>query len=144
MRRTSVIDRVSPQQRSELMARVRGRDTMPERIVRSAAHRMGYRFRLHVGGLPGCPDLVFPSKHKIIFVHGCFWHRHACKRGSLPASNIEFWREKLERNRNRDREALQALRRSGWRVLVVWECETRDSGRLNRRLSAFLSDVKET
>ena len=125
------------------MARVRGRDTTPERIVRSAAHRMGFRFRLHVAGLPGRPDLVFPSKHKVIFVHGCFWHRHTCKRGTLPASNIEFWREKLERNKRRDREVVKALTRAGWEVMVVWECETRNAEKLTRRLGVFLSDAVE-
>lgn len=123
------------------MARVRGRDTKPERVVRSAAHRMGYRFRLHVAGLPGRPDLVFPSKHKVIFVHGCFWHRHACNRGALPASNIEFWQEKLERNRSRDEEAIKALTRAGWKVRVVWECETHDAEKLERQLGDFLSDA---
>lgn len=123
------------------MARVRGRDTTPERVARSAAHRMGHRFRLHVAGLPGRPDLVFPSKHKVIFVHGCFWHRHTCKRGTLPASNVAFWQAKLERNKRRDREAMKALTRAGWRVMVVWECETRDAEKLRRRLDDFLSDA---
>lgn len=83
----------------------------------------------------------FPSKHKVIFVHGCFWHRHTCKRGTLPASNVAFWQEKLERNKRRDREAMKALTRAGWRVMVVWECETRDAEKLRRRLDDFLSDA---
>lgn len=140
----TTMDRISGQQRSDLMARVRTRDTTPERIVRSVAHRLGFRFRLHVADLPGRPDMVFPSKHKVIFVHGCFWHRHTCKRGALPRSNIEFWREKLERNQSRDMEVIKSLRHSGWNVMVVWECETRDPEKLGSRLNAFLSKAVQT
>ena len=137
------MDRLSPAQRSALMSRVRGRDTKPEHAVRSIAHRLGYRYRLHVADLAGKPDLVFPSRRKIIFVHGCFWHRHRCKRGALPSTNRSFWKEKLERNRSRDQKAIRTLKKAGWRVLVVWECRTRNSSALKARLGRFLADVEE-
>lgn len=122
------------------MAAIRGKDTKPELIVRSIAHRLGFRFRLHAADLPGKPDLVFPSRRAVVFVHGCYWHMHACKRGrSTPATNPEFWRTKRNANRKRDRRTLTALRRAGWRVLIVWECQIRDRLTLAKRLSAFLA-----
>ena len=121
------------------MARVRGRDTTPERLVRRMVHRLGHRFRLHRAELPGKPDLVFPSKQRVIFVHGCFWHHHSCKRGTRPRTNEKFWDEKLLRNQRRDQAANRALKRAGWKVLVVWECETKNVDRLGKRLSEFLS-----
>src|SRR5579884_3088802 len=120
------MDTLSPQERSARMALVRGENTKPEIVIRRLIHGMGYRYRLHVGSLPGKPDLVFPSRGKIIFVHGCFWHRHRssmCKLARLPKSKLEFWKPKLEENRCRDLETVRRLRRSGWRVLVVWECQ---------------------
>ncbi|GMV24679.1 MAG: hypothetical protein AMXMBFR58_07100 [Phycisphaerae bacterium] len=122
------------------MRGVRSRDTTPERMVRSVAHRLGYRFRLSGCGLPGSPDLTFPRLRAAVFVHGCFWHQHKCPRGSrVPKSNRQYWRAKLVRNTERDAKVLRELRRSGWRVLVVWECQTRHLGRLSERLSKFLS-----
>lgn len=107
--------------RSELMSRVRSKDTKPELIVRKALHARGFRYRLHVKDLPGKPDLVFPSRKAVIFVHGCFWHGHeGC--GRMPKSRQEFWGPKIERNKERDREAIEALLEAQWRVLVVWEC----------------------
>ena len=134
------MDTVAPQRRSEMMSRVRGWDTKPELVVRRLAHGMGYRYRLHVGNLPGRPDLVFPSLRKIVFVHGCFWHQHGCKRSARPTSNIAFWEEKLDRNLARDRASSAALKREGWKVLVVWECAIKDKQKLERKLRRFLRD----
>ena len=134
-------DTLSIKARSERMGRVKGKDTAPEQLVRKMAHSMGYRFRLHVRDLPGRPDLVFPRLHKIIFVHGCFWHRHrkrGCKLARLPKSRLEFWLPKLEGNRLRDVENKRALRRQGWEVLEIWECEIQNVEALRSRLRYFL------
>lgn len=123
------------------MGRVRGKDTSPERVVRRLAHAMGCWFRLHRRDLPGCPDLVFPSKRKVVLVHGCYWHRHTCRRGrSTPRTNSAFWLAKFADNVKRDRLNKRALRRLGWEILVVWECETRSSARadLANKLRRFL------
>ncbi|MBK8184055.1 MAG: DNA mismatch endonuclease Vsr [Candidatus Competibacteraceae bacterium] len=136
-------DTLTPSARSERMGRIRNRDTGPEMRVRRLAHGMGYRYRLYRADLPGKPDLVFPSRRKIIFVHGCFWHRHpdaGCTLARLPKSRLDFWRPKLEGNRARDLENQKKLIENGWRVLVVWECELRDAGRLERTLRGFLDD----
>ncbi|MBX3393783.1 MAG: DNA mismatch endonuclease Vsr [Phycisphaerae bacterium] len=136
-------DTLTPAQRRTCMAAIRGKDTKPELIVRSVAHRLGFRFRLHSTDLPGKPDLVFPSRRAVVFVHGCYWHMHACKRGrSTPATNAEFWREKRNTNRERDRRTLAVLHRAGWRVLVVWECQLRDLDKLASRLRAFLEPAQ--
>lgn len=124
--------------RSEMMAAIRSKNTEPEMLVRRLVHGMGYRYRLHRPDLPGKPDLVFPSKRKIIFVHGCFWHQHGCILSHLPKSNASYWVPKLERNRSRDVHNRRKLRKQGWRILVIWECRLRDRDRLKRRLSAFL------
>lgn len=127
--------------RSEIMRAVRSKDTGPEMIVRKLVHGMGYRYRLHQKDLPGNPDLVFPKRRKIIFVHGCFWHHHDCKRGDRkPIKNSEYWTSKIARNVERDRASINALRNYGWAVLVVWECETllRDRAVLASSLNAFL------
>ncbi len=124
------------------MARVKGKDTAPEMIVRRLVHAMGRRFRLHRRDLPGTPDLVFPGPRKVIFVHGCFWHRHpdsACKLARLPKSRLDFWLPKLERNRVRDMENQEKLKLLGWDSLVVWECELRDQASLKDKIQAFLS-----
>ncbi len=132
-------DRLTPERRSWLMSRVRSRDTIPERLVRSLVHRLGYRFRLHRRDLPGTPDLVFPSRRAIIFVHGCFWHRHrGCRKATVPSTRKEFWLQKFARNVNRDATVREALERAGWRVLIVWECELRDIDALEARVLAFL------
>jgi DNA mismatch endonuclease (patch repair protein) len=113
-----------PPTRSRIMSAIRGHDTTPERLVRSALHRHGLRFRLHVRGLPGRPDIVLPRHRTVILVHGCFWHRHiGCPRSSLPTHNRAWWVAKLRRNRARDRRNIRDLRAAGWRVIVVWECE---------------------
>jgi DNA mismatch endonuclease, patch repair protein len=132
-------DKISKELRSANMRAVRSRDTVPEIRVRQIAHGLGYRFRLHRPELPGKPDIAFPGQRKAIFVHGCFWHQHkGCKRGSMPQSNVGFWRPKLALNVARDTKQLAALKESAWRVLVVWECETKDARRLAGRLKRFL------
>ncbi|MDW8391873.1 MAG: DNA mismatch endonuclease Vsr [Oscillochloridaceae bacterium] len=134
-------DVFTPEERSRVMAKVRGQDTNPEKIVRSLIHRMGYRFRLHVKDLPGKPDIVLPRHRKVVFVHGCFWHQHpGCEHAARPGSNTEYWNKKLDRNVMRDREHLERLLYLGWKVLIVWECELKDLDQLVEKLRRFLSD----
>lgn len=129
----------TPSQRRRTMQAVKSENTTPELVVRRSAHRLGYRYRLHQRDLPGTPDLVFSGRRKIIFVNGCFWHGHGCARGArTPINNREYWEQKIERNKARDRRAVAALRRGGWGVLVIWECELRDALGLARRLGRFL------
>jgi DNA mismatch endonuclease (patch repair protein) len=129
----------TPEQRSRIMRAVKGADTAPEMTVRRMVHAMGFRFRLHRADLPGKPDLVFPKLRKVIFVHGCFWHGHACKRGARePKANRVYWRTKIARNKTRDAESLPALGATGWRSAVVWECELKDPARVKRQLDRFL------
>jgi DNA mismatch endonuclease (patch repair protein) len=131
------MDRISQPRRSALMARVRGKNTGPEHVVRRLLHRLGLRFRLHRKGLPGRPDIVLPKWKTAIFVHGCFWHRHAgCVRTTTPDANRAFWLEKFAQNKQRDRRNKKALRKRGWRVVVIWECETCRPDRLKDRLMA--------
>ena len=128
-----------PEQRRRLMAKVRGKDTKPELTVRRAAHALGYRFRLHGKGLPGTPDLVFTKRHKVIFVHGCFWHRHeGCKRTTNPATRPDFWQAKFARNLERDAHNIAELRALRWQPLIIWECETFELAALQFRLREFL------
>ena len=118
------MDKLTVQQRSDLMSRIKSRGSTAEMIVRSALHKLDYRFRLHRKDLPGSPDLVFPGMRKVIFVHGCFWHAHSCARGqSTPKTNMEFWVSKIAGNKRRDRRQIAQLRREGWLCLVLWECE---------------------
>lgn len=132
-------ERLNRKARSENMRRVRDRDTAPELAVRRLLHSEGFRFRLHVPDLPGRPDVVLPKHQTVIFVHGCFWHSHpGCPRAFTPATNVEFWQKKLGANPPRDARNEQALRDEGWRVLVVWECETKDTRALRERLVAAL------
>lgn len=133
-------DVFTPRQRSELMARIRSKDTKPEMRVRRLVHGMGYRYRLHAPDLPGRPDLVFRPRRKAIFVHGCFWHRHAgCRANRIPSTRQAYWREKLNGNAQRDRASQRSLREAGWDVLVIWECQTKgDLDRLGRRIAEFL------
>ncbi len=133
------MDVLTPEQRSRCMAAIRGKDTGPEMTVRRILTAMGYRYRLHDRALPGRPDLVFVSRRAVVFVHGCFWHRHACRTGrATPRTRGAFWCAKFESNRQRDRRNVRALRRQGWRALVVWECQLRDADRLMARLRTFL------
>ena len=125
------------------MSRIRGKNTQPELIVRKLLFAAGYRYRLHVRKLPGSPDIVFPSRKKVIFVHGCFWHRHDhCDSARMPKSRVEFWREKLNGNKARDARSFEALAQAGWQVLVIWECEIRDRQRLESELRSFLGSVR--
>lgn len=125
------------------MAAVKSKDTSPELIVRRLAHALGYRFRLHAASLPGKPDLVFPRLRKIIIVNGCFWHMHTCGRCRIPSSRRVYWLAKLARNAARDKRTLRSLRQAGWKVLVVWECQTNPKNllRLTARLRAFLHAI---
>ena len=119
-------DRVSPQVRSRIMRSIRGADTGPERIVRSALHSRGFRFRVNVKALPGTPDIVLPALRTVILVHGCFWHRHGrCRLASVPRTRTAYWTTKFAANRRRDRRVAAALVRLGWRVIVIWECAVR-------------------
>jgi len=120
-------DTVTPETRSRMMSGIRAKNTKPEKMVRSALFAAGYRFRIHRKDLPGSPDIVLPGKKVAIFVHGCFWHRHkGCNLAKLPSSNSDFWRNKLDGNVERDRNAIEELNLLGWRVMTVWECATRD------------------
>jgi DNA mismatch endonuclease (patch repair protein) len=135
-----MVDNLSPRERSILMSRVRNKDTKPELRVRRLLHSLGYRYRLHPKTLPGKPDLVFPGRRKVVFVHGCFWHRHkGCKLSSTPSSSRNFWREKFIANVERDRRNIDALENEGWDVLVVWQCETNETVGLKKNLTKFLS-----
>ncbi len=123
------------------MRRVHSVDTTPEMAVRKIAYGLGYRYRLHKKDLPGKPDLVFIGKRKVIFVHGCFWHGHDCRRGNrIPKTNRDYWLAKIRGNIDRDKRQLDELRKQGWSVLVIWECETRDTYQLTGRISDFLSN----
>lgn len=133
---TDTVDQLT---RSRMMAAVRSRDTSPELAVRKALHARGFRYRTNVRELPGKPDIVLPRYRAAIFVHGCFWHAHDCKLFRLPATRREFWRDKLERNRERDRIAGNSLNEAGWRFLTVWECAIRGSER--RALDAVIDDI---
>jgi DNA mismatch endonuclease (patch repair protein) len=128
-----------------MMSRIRGRDTKPELVLRKSLHRMGFRYRVHVGDLPGRPDLVFPKHNALVFVHGCFWHRHSgCKQATTPSSNVSFWREKFGKTVERDAVVLANARQVGWRVAVVWECalERRGLPDAARRIGMWLMSEK--
>ena len=128
------MDIVSPVVRSRMMGGIKGRNTRPELVVRSIAHRLGLRFRLHRADLPGRPDIVFPRHRVVVFVHGCFWHRHDCGLAANPKTRPEFWEAKFQGNVRRDAIAKKRLEEAGWRVVVIWECETRDEAGLFGRL----------
>jgi len=135
------MDTLTKKERSKRMSLVRDRDTKPEMRVRRIAHALGYRYRLHRRDLPGCPDLVFTPRRKVIFVHGCFWHRHSdpsCKLSRLPKSKLDFWLPKLEGNRTRDRRNNAKLRDMGWTVLEIWECQTSNLEELEKTVRGFL------
>ena len=135
------MDYLTNAQRSAHMARIRATDTAPEMVVRRAAHALGLRFRLHRRDLPGSPDLVFPSRRRALFVHGCYWHRHpGCRLAYSPKSNIDFWQAKFDRNVARDAQALAALQAAGWKADVIWECETRRPETIPDRLRALLGE----
>lgn len=136
---SEMTDTFSTRERSQIMARVKGKDTTPELVIRKIIHSLGYRYRLHSSSLPGKPDIVFPSRQKIIFVNGCFWHGHKCKRGKrTPKSNREYWVDKIKRNVDRDKKHIRRLRLLGWMCLVIWECQMKDKDKLTKRIIAFL------
>lgn len=129
-----------PDKRRKLMAKVKSTGSKPEMLVRRTAYRLGFRYRLHARDLPGTPDLVFPRLRKVIFVHGCFWHRHAnCKRTTMPKVRAEYWQQKFDDNVRRDERSQAALSALGWDVLVLWECDAKDIKGLEEQLSTFLS-----
>lgn len=138
-----MVDSLTKQQRSARMALVRNRDTKPEMLVRRMIHNLGFRYRLYQRKLPGSPDLVFKSRRRAIFVHGCFWHRHpdpTCKLARMPKSQLDFWRPKLEGNRERDERNQSELKAMGWKYLIVWECELGHREQLENKLLAFLAE----
>ena len=136
-----MVDVHTKEQRSYNMSRIRATNTRPEILVRSIVHRMGYRYALHRKDLPGKPDLVLTRHYKVIFIHGCFWHIHKCRYGRVvPKTNKKFWKSKREGNVARDKRNLRQLRKAGWKVLVIWECQTRDLNKLAKKLELFLSD----
>ena len=133
-----MVDVLTPEQRSFNMSRIKGKNTSPEMIVRRLLHSLGYRYKLHVRSLPGCPDIVLPKHKALIFVHGCFWHMHTCRFGSVtPKTNADFWQQKRTGNVERDKRHYKTLRKE-WSVLTVWECQTRDPEKLTRRVLRFL------
>lgn len=134
------MDRYTKQKRSQVMSKVRSRDTQPEIVVRATLHRLGFRFRLHRAGLPGKPDIVLPKHRKVIFVNGCFWHQHdGCPRAKRPQTNVHYWNAKLDRNVARDLENYEILASRGWASIVIWECETSRSVGLTDRLLGLLT-----
>lgn len=135
-------DTRTKEQRRRIMQAVKRKDTGPEMAVRRLLHSAGFRYRLHVKGLPGSPDLVFPARRKAIFVHGCYWHGHGCKKGRLPKSGLDYWGQKIEANRQRDARKEAELRDAGWDVLTVWQCEIADKATLETRLWSFLGQPK--
>ena len=136
--RDNAMDRITKEQRSELMSHIRSKDTKPELLVRHHLHALGFRYRLHSPKLPGHPDLVLTKWRTVIFVNGCFWHRHKnCKAATTPKSNVEFWQAKFSRNVARDRQEQAALKAAGWRVIVLWECEVK------RRLGALADSIRQ-
>lgn len=133
-------DVLSPEQRRRCMSNIRGKNTRPELVVRGLLSGLGHSYRTHASDLPGNPDIVFRARRKAILIHGCFWHRHMCSLGQpVPATRPAFWRNKLLGNKERDQKNVRALRRLGWSVLTVWECQTRNPARLAPRISRFLS-----
>jgi DNA mismatch endonuclease (patch repair protein) len=134
-----VADKIDPARRSANMRAIRSRNMKPEMIVRKLVYCMGYRYRLHRPDLPGKPDLVFSSRKKIIFVHGCFWHSHECGMAHKPKSNLDYWVSKLARNKERDTENIEKLEMRSWQVCIVWECETKNDETLKQKLLYFLA-----
>jgi DNA mismatch endonuclease (patch repair protein) len=137
------MDVLTKAERSKQMSLVRSKDTKPELLVRRLVHRLGFRYSLHKGDLPGKPDLVFPSRKRIIFVHGCFWHAHDCRLGRMPKSRLRYWTPKIERNSIRDALTLRRLRGMRWRCLVLWECQLRDLDALSARVERFLREPRQ-
>lgn len=135
-------DKYSPRKRSEIMSHISSKDTVPESLVRKYLFSEGFRYRKYVGNLPGSPDVVLSKYKTVIFVHGCFWHGHTCPRGKLPATNKDFWREKINRNKQRDRRNLNELKNAGWHVLVIWQCEISNKQTERWKMNAVCEEIK--
>ena len=136
------MDIISEERRSWNMSRIKGKDTKPELVVRSILHKMGYRFRLHRKELPGKPDIVLPKYKTVIFVHGCFWHRHKkCKFAYTPKSRVKFWKDKFAETVKRDKQHLKQLKENGWEVFIVWECETKDMDKLKKIINKISQEI---
>lgn len=139
-----IMDVFTSEKRSQVMSRIRGKNTKPELVVRRLLHRLGYRFRLHAEDLPGKPDIVLPKYKTVVFVNGCFWHAHSCKQGSRrPASNMEFWNAKLAKNKKRDTDNMTTLKEAGWQCLVIWQCGLRDIESLTKKLRTAMPQVRK-
>ena len=138
----AMADRLSRQERSALMGRIRGKNTKPEILVRKALHKAGFRFRIHDRRLPGSPDIVLPKYRTVVFVHGCFWHGHdECKCFCVPKTNGEFWKKKIDGNRERDEKNRVLLERKGWRIIVVWECELQKRAVREATLAGLVNEI---
>ena len=136
------MDRLTPEERRENMRRIKDRNSKPEIFVRHILFQKGFRYRINYKKLPGKPDIVFPSRKLAIFIHGCFWHLHpGCPEGRIPSSNVEYWQKKLQRNVERDRQNQYQLKELGWRVEVIWECETGKRAQLDGRLNKIFETV---
>lgn len=136
------MDIISEERRSWNMSRIKGKDTKPELVVRSILHKMGYRFRLHRKDLPGTPDIVLPKYKTVIFLHGCFWHRHkGCKYAYTPKSRVKFWKDKFAETVKRDKQHLKQLKENGWEVFIVWECETKDMDKLKKIINKISQEI---
>ncbi|WP_051983608.1 very short patch repair endonuclease [Burkholderia pyrrocinia] len=137
------MDRVPPSRRSEMMRRVRSKDTTVELRVRKFIYSLGFRYRLHAKDLPGKPDIVFRRSRRVIFVHGCFWHAHGCKKGKPPKTNLEFWEAKFKANVERDARVIHDLEQDGWRVLIIWQCEVGDLLALQSKIEEFFREASD-
>lgn len=137
-------DNLTKEQRKKAMSRVRQQDTKPEKIVRSLLHRLGFRFRKNVSSIVGKPDIVLPKYKTVIFVHGCFWHQHKnCRKSARPISNADFWNTKLDKNVERDKKIAQLLKKAGWKIITVWECELKHMEKLEKKLLRNLLDNRK-
>lgn len=136
-------DIYSKSKRSDIMSKISGKETKPEILVRKYLFSKGFRFRKNVKGLPGRPDIVLPKYRVVIFIHGCFWHGHSCKRGNLPSSNIQFWENKISQNISRDENVTQKLKELGWKVIIIWQCEIQNNLSREIRLDQLISDITE-
>lgn len=134
-------DIYSARKRSEIMSRISGKDTKPEAIVRKYLFSEGFRYRKHVSNLPGNPDLVLPKYNTVVFVHGCYWHGHDCPRGKLPATNTDFWREKITRNKQRDLQNYEELDKTGWQILIIWQCEISNKQKQHQKMDEVREEI---
>lgn len=134
-------DIYSARKRSEIMSRISGKDTKPEAVVCKYLFSKGFRYRKHVSNLPGNPDLVLPKYNTVVFVHGCYWHGHDCPRGKLPAANTDFWRKKITRNKQRDLQNYKELEKTGWQVLIIWQCEISNKQKERQKMDEVREEI---